>query len=124
MHEIGATLLGEKVRVSDDLIVSRTTCVQASARLSDIRNEGFLDGHMNVFIVDVELELARFDALLNAVEPVANRLGIFLADHALLAEHTCMGFRTSDILGVQLLVNWQRCAESLREFAHVFGETA
>ena len=67
---------------------------------------------------------ARFDALLNAVEPVANRLGIFLADHALLAEHTCMGFRTSNILGVQLLVDWQRCAESLREFAHVFGETA
>ena len=123
-HEVGAALLGEQVRIGDNLVVTRTACVQASARLSDVCYEGFFDGHVDVFIVDVELELARFDTLLDAIEPVANRLGIFLADHALLAEHTCMGFRTSDVLGVQLLVDWQRCAEPLREFAHVFGETA
>ena len=62
-------------------------------------------------------------ASLDAVEAVADGLRVFLADDALFAEHARMRFRTGDVLGVELLVDGQRCAEALRELADVFRES-
>ena len=98
--------------------------MQARASLADVGDERLLDGHVDVLVVDIELEFARIDALLDAIEPRNDGLDVRGADDALCAEHARMRLRPGDVLSIQLLVNGQRRAETLRELRDVFREPA
>ena len=97
--------------------------MQARTGLPDIGDELLFDGHVNVFIVDVEDEIARLDALAYTAKAGNDSLNVVFADDTLLPKHVRMGNRSGDILLVELFVNGQRCSEPLCELAHVFCET-
>ena len=123
-HEVLAALLREQARVGGHLVVAAAARVQACARIADVRDERALNGHMDVLVVDVEGELPRLDALLHALEPAHDGIGVGLRDDARRSQHGRVRLRAGDILRIERLVNRQRGAEALRELAHVLREPA
>ena len=117
VHEALAKLLAVQMRIRGDLIIATAARVQAPARSTDVLGQVTLDGHVDVLVVDVELELAVLDLLGDTVEPCVDSLYVFLWDDALAAEHGAMGLRAGDVGLPHALVDGQAGAEDLREIA-------
>ena len=123
-HQLGGKLLRVQARVGDHLVVSAAARVQAGARVADALGQNLLDGHVNVFVVDVELEIARVDVVLDLVEPGNDGVAVGLGDNALLGKHRGMSFGAGDVLLVHRLVHHQGGAEFLGEFAYARFESS
>ena len=98
--------------------------MQTRARLANTPCEFALDGHVDVFVVDVEDKAARIDIGLDLLKTGANRLLILARDDALRGEHGGMRLGTGNILLVELPINRQRRAKLLRRLGDVLLEPA
>ena len=114
LHEVLGERLRSETRVGGNLVVSRPTGVQPSARRTDAPRELAFDRHVNVLVGDIKDERTRIDIRLNGLKPLADGIGVFLADDALRREHRRVRNRTSDILLIQRLIYRQRRTEFLR----------
>ena len=115
LHKVLGERLGAEARVGGHLVVAAAPGVQARSRVADAARELGLDGHVDVFVVDVEGKVARIDVGLDAQKSLANGVGVLLADDALCREHRRVRDAPRDVLAVQRLVHRQRRAELLRE---------
>ena len=94
------------LRVGGDLVVAAATGVQTSSRGADALGQHPLDGHVDVLVLDVPLEAARFDLAVYLRESGLDRVGVSLGDDALLGKHSSVRDRASDVLGPHSLVYW------------------
>ena len=97
--------------------------MQALARLADATGQLALDGHMNVFVVDVEGEVAGIDILFDSGQALGNRLLVLGTDDALGRQHFGMRLRAGDILLIEMFVDRQRRAKLLRDLGHACLKT-
>ena len=123
-HELGSKLLGIQTGVGDYLVVAATTGVQTSARIADILSEHLFYGHVDVFIVDVEGEVALFDGLFDVGQARNDVFGVFFRNYTLSCQHTCMSAGTGNILMIHCLINRKGRTELLREFAYTLFKTS
>ena len=84
VHEPARELLGMQARVRGDLVVAAPTRVQAPAGCPDGLGEVALDGHVDIFVLDLEVEAAVFDLARDVIEAGPDVFGVFLGDDALL----------------------------------------
>ena len=61
--------------------------MQALASLADATRQLALDGHMNVFVVDVEGKVAGIDILFDSGQALGNRALVLGTDDALGRQH-------------------------------------
>ena len=121
-HATQRTVLGKQLveqvfrmqtRVGGNLVVTRAARMQARARNADVFDQRFLDGHMDVFVVDVELEAALGNLVLDLDQTHLDFVEVGLGDDALLAQHARMREGALDVLRIHRLIDLQRCAERL-----------
>ena len=124
VHEVMRALFRKQTRVCCHLVVAASSGMETCARIADVRRQSSFDGHVNVFIVDVEREVPRLYAILHALETGINGISVFVRNDADLRQHVRMRFRSGDILSIQSLVDRQGSAKALRKFAYVFGKTS
>lgn len=91
-HATQRTVLGKQLveqvfrmqtRIGGNLVVTRAARVQARARNANVFDQRFLDGHMDIFVVDVELEAALSDLVLNLDQTHLDFVEVGLGDDAL-----------------------------------------
>ncbi len=110
-HELASATLGVQARIRRHLVVARAAGVQPRTRVPDARRQLGLDGHVDVLaLLHVEDEDPRFD--------------VGLGDNALVGEHSRMGRRAGNILGIEPLINGQRRPEPLGEGVGAFGKSS
>ena len=83
--------------ISCDLIVARSGCMQALARIADQQRQPSFDVEMNVLQVDRPDKLMTIDFCLNLGHALNDRIEISAADDALFTQHLCMGKRCPDV---------------------------
>ena len=108
-------LLGVMACIGRDLVIAAPARMQASTCCTDGLGQAALDGHVNILVIDIELEIAFVNLGCNGIESRANARGVFLRDHALTGEHKRMRLRPLDIGLPHALVDGQRRTEGLRE---------
>ena len=118
LHELLGQRLDAQACVGRHLVVARTSGMQALTGLADATRQLTLDGHMNVFVVDVEGEVAGIDILFDSGQALGNRLLVLGADNALGRQHLGMRLRSGDILLIEMFVDRQRRAKLLRDLGH------
>ena len=90
-------LLDVQAHIECNLIVSRTTGVQTLAGITDALGQQLLDVHVDVLVIERELNLAVLDILQDALKTLNDLLGLMLLDNALLAQHGRVRDRAGDI---------------------------
>ena len=90
-------LLDVQTHIERDLIVSRTAGVQTLAGITDALGQQLLDVHVDVLVIERELNLAVLDILEDALQTFDNLFGLMLLDDALLAQHGSVRDRAGDI---------------------------
>ena len=123
LHELLGQRLDAQARVGRHLVVARTSGMQALTGLADATRQLALDGHMNVFVVDVEGEVAGIDILFDSGQALGNRLLVLGTDDALGRQHFGMRPRAGDILFIEMFVDRQRRAKLLRDLGHACLKT-
>ena len=118
LHELLGQRLDAQARIGRNLVVARTPGMQALAGLADAARQLALDGHMNVFVVDIEGEVAGIDILFDSGQALSNRLLVLDADNALGRQHLGMCLRAGNILLIEMFVDRQRRAKLLRDLGH------
>ncbi len=123
LHELLGERLDAQARIGRNLVVARTSGMQALARLADAARQLALDGHMNVLVVDIEGKVARIDILLDSNQALGDRLLVLGSDDALGGQHLGMCLRAGDILLIKMFVDRQRRAKLLRDLGHACLKT-
>ena len=115
MREAIRELLGMMTRVGRDLVVATAARMQATTCRANRLGQVALDGHVDILVVYVEIEVAFLNTRGDGVKASANILGILFRNHALTGEHERMRLRAFDVGLPHALVNGQRSAKGLRE---------
>ena len=116
-------LLCVQARIGAHLVIAAATRVQTRAGVADVLDQFALDGHMDVFVIDVENEFSLINSLLDIIQAGMDFLFVLLADNALRGKHGRMRLGTGNILRIKRLVDGKRCAKTLSELAHTLFET-
>ena len=90
-------LLDVQTHIECNLIVSRTAGVQTLAGITDALGQQLLDVHVDVLVIERELNLAVLDILEDALQTFDDLFGLMLLDDALLAQHGSVRDRSGDI---------------------------
>ena len=90
-------LLDVQAHIKCNLIVSRSAGVQTLAGITDALGQQLLDVHVNVLVIERELNLAVLDILQNALKTLNDLFGLMLLDDALLTQHGSVRDRAGDI---------------------------
>ena len=98
------------------LVVAATTRVQTAAGRADDFRHALLDGHVDVFVLDGEDELAGADFLGNLVKAAADRFGILGADDVLTGEHRGVHLAVLNVERADALLERDRGVEGFHEF--------
>ena len=122
--QLAAQTARDKAVVESHLVVAGAARVQAAARRADALRERLLHRHVDVFVVDVEVEVAGGDVGAHLVEAGADGVCILMGDDAHMGEHLGMRLGALDVLGPHALVEGQRRAIALEELSGLGLETA
>ena len=90
-------LLDVQTHIECNLIVSRTAGVQTLAGITDALGQQLLDVHVDVLVIERELNLAVLNILEDALQTFDDLFGLMLLDDALLAQHGSVRDRSGDI---------------------------
>ena len=101
--------------VDRHLVVAAARRVQLAARFADDRRQAVLDRHVQVFVADLTLELARLDLLEYLRHAVLDGFELFGRKNALLFEHRRMRQRALDVLAVEAAVEHNRRVEFIQQ---------
>ena len=116
-------LLCIQTRVGAHRVIAAAPCVQTRAGVANVLDQFAFDGHVDVFVIDVESEFPLVNSLLDIIQAGMDLLFVLLADNALRGKHGRMRLGTGNILRIKRLVNGKRCAKTLSELAHTLFET-
>ena len=90
-------LLDVQTHIECNLIVSRTAGVQTLAGITDALGQQLLDVHVDVLVIERELNLAVLDILEDVLQTFDDLFGLMLLDDTLLAQHGSVRDRSGDI---------------------------
>ena len=102
--------------VERNLIVARTTRMEAFPSFPDSSGKSCLDVHVDILERDREVELPLLDLTKDFLQPADYFLHIRQRNDLLPSEHTGMGNRAPYILVIEALVELDRSGELLYEF--------
>ena len=122
LHELCGEFLAVVARVGRHLVVAAASRVQSPAGCANVLCESALNGHVYVFVCDIELEGACCDSFCNRIQAGAYRPYVLICDDALLAEHVRMGLGTFYVRFPHAPVDWQGRAEALCELLRAVFE--
>ncbi len=108
--------------VGGDLVVARAGGVEAPRRRPDQLGQPVLDMHVDVLERRILRHAAGFIFVLDAVEPLLDRVGVLLGDDALGGEHRDMHARCFDVLPPEPLVEADRGIYLAHERRGALGE--
>ena len=119
LADLGVQLAAQAARdeavVEGHLVVAGAARVKASAGRADALGQRLLHRHVDVLVVDVEVEVAGGDVGPHLVQAGADGVGVGLGDDAHMGKHLCVGLGALDVLGPHALVKGQRRAVLLEE---------
>ena len=112
---------GPEPEIGGDLIIATTAGVHLGAgglKFSD----STLDGSVDVLVVDLEVERARLDLVLDRVEGSEHTVTLGLGEQANIAKHADMRPRPGDVLTEHALVERQAVVQRLQRLRRATGE--
>lgn len=119
VREAVRELLGMMTRVGRDLVVATAARMQTTTCRANRLGQVAFDGHVDILVVYVEIEVAFLNARGDGVKASANILGILFRNHALTGEHERMRLRSLDVGLPHALVNGKEapkaCVNSVGE---------
>jgi hypothetical protein len=101
----------EHRHVGGDLVVARAGGVQPTARRTDDLGQAALDDRMDVLVGVEQLELARLELRLDAVEAAEEDVAVALGDDVARREHARMRAGLLDVVGREPVVEADRVVE-------------
>ena len=82
---------GEEAHVQRNLVISGAGGVELLTYIANLLDKPCFDVHMDIFQVSPKSKFALFNLLADGGKPHHHKLGVLIADDALLCQHTGMG---------------------------------
>ena len=124
LQDIPDFLLQEQPAVHLALVVAAAGSVQLLAGVADHGNEPAFNAHVDIFILDIERDLAALYTGPDRFQSRDDPVSFVLCDNALFCQHGHMGNTAVNVLAVHLLIKENRCVVILDDFIHIPGESS